>query len=239
MFWLELFSYSITRHSFPENKHTLLACLDGDERLRYERFKFDHARWTFATARWLLKNEIAKRLNATAHSVTFQYNRSGKPSLVQGANLFFSLSHTERSIVFALANTEVGVDVEQLERKGEPWLQASAFLNDRLADVIDGCEEVAERKRCFARYWTAMEAQVKMLGTSIFAEKNRFGRNLSPMTKDGHFDGLQHQFYTAALSDEEHLALCVAERLSSVKASEFEGSGFDVCNRLQTNLGVY
>ena len=78
--------------------------------------------------------------------------QNGKPYL-EGNSLFFSVAHTEGLMAIAVADREVGLDVERREAR---CLNA---LNARLTP--------REREEDFFELWTAKEAYIKFRGETL------------------------------------------------------------------------
>lgn len=87
-------------------------------------------------------------------SPQFARGEHGKPYLTN-APLFFNLSHAQGRTFVAISRSEVGLDAELLSR---PLPQS---VLRRLSDK--------ERREDFFFVWTAKEAYVKYLGTSLAA----------------------------------------------------------------------
>jgi 4'-phosphopantetheinyl transferase len=91
---------------------TLLA---DEERERAARLKRPGAedRWTVARA--ALRIVVGARIGCVPEEVDFELTADGKPELTR-TNVCFNLSHSGERAVIALAEVEVGVDVERTDR---------------------------------------------------------------------------------------------------------------------------
>lgn len=85
----------------------------------------------------------------------------GKPYL-NVEDLFFNLSHSGKYVVCAVADREVGVDVQQPCRMNEGVIKR--FFSEDEATYIQASEN---RDRAFAEVWSLKESYVKALGTGI------------------------------------------------------------------------
>ena len=88
-----------------------LAVLSEDERARAARFVFDVHRRRFIACRAWLRQQLGERLTRAPHDLRFEYGPVGKPSLSGGA-LRFNVSHSDRYALLAVADAEIGVDIE-------------------------------------------------------------------------------------------------------------------------------
>ncbi|MBQ9267350.1 MAG: 4'-phosphopantetheinyl transferase superfamily protein [Clostridia bacterium] len=89
---------------------------------------------------------------------TLEYHEFGKPYLKEHKEIFFNISHTKHIAACVIANTEVGVDVEEVR-------EYSPLLLDKILNE----EEKANLKNDndFFKYWTIKEAVCKCEGTGI------------------------------------------------------------------------
>lgn len=93
---------------------------------------------------------------------TFEYGENGKPTLLELPDLHFNLSHCKHSVVCALAEHPVGVDVEALGRYSESLAQYTMNAEE-LAEIA-----AAENKDvAFTILWTKKEAAMKLTGEGI------------------------------------------------------------------------
>ncbi len=84
-----------------------------------------------------------------------KYDFYGKPCK---DNYFFSLSHSNSYVVLAVADSEIGVDIEMVRSR-----------NPKLADYVLSDQEKAALKEemDFYRFWTSKESLVKYVGFGI------------------------------------------------------------------------
>ena len=76
--------------------------------------------------------------------------------------IFFNLSHCRETVVCAISDQPVGVDVELIR----PYKESLAryTMND---DELSAIESSPDPARTFIRYWTMKEAALKLIGTGI------------------------------------------------------------------------
>jgi 4'-phosphopantetheinyl transferase len=146
----------------------LLAALPADERARAARFRVDDARRRFVLARTVLRRTLARQLGCGPAEVELAEGEHGKPHLdgrwPRGPR--FNLSHSGDLVVVALAESEVGVDIEQLRRVANAEKLAHRFFSSseraRILATVG-----AERDRTFLRIWTQKEAYLKAIGAGV------------------------------------------------------------------------
>lgn len=154
-----------------------LALLDDNEVQRFKRFKVAHAAQQFILGRLLTKVVIAERLNVQPQECRIVLSENGKPALAEYAGLHFSITHCEGAVMVAIAETEIGIDVER-EARFKPGLINDHFFSPSVINNIEARTQknlASSAATTFATlYWTAMEAVAKLEDSSIFVERSQF-----------------------------------------------------------------
>lgn len=86
------------------------------------------------------------------------YGEHGKP-YAKDNNRYFSLSHSDRYVVCAVADEEIGVDMEPISPI-RPAVLRHCFTQDEQRWIGDDSER-------FTRLWTMKEAYMKLTGTGM------------------------------------------------------------------------
>jgi 4'-phosphopantetheinyl transferase len=156
-----------------------LAVLSADERERALRFLQERDGRRFAVARAALRAILGRYLSLPAREITFAYGPHGKPALA-GGRPRFSFSHADDLAVAALAcDTELGVDVEHLEREVEIESLISSFAS-RLEREAFAALSLEERRQAFFRWWTRKEALAKAAGLGLSLPLDSFDVSIAP-----------------------------------------------------------
>jgi len=109
----------------------------------------------------LLEKGLAERYG-TVNPISFVYNENGKPYLREYPDIFFSISHSESSVICALADFEIGADIESIR----PY-------DMKMAELICGDDELEQLsvsdapERLFCRFWTEKESYAKAKGDGV------------------------------------------------------------------------
>jgi len=142
-----------------------LALLSDDERERHARFKHPADRACFLAAHGLLRSVLSRRAPATApRDWRFGLGPHGKPTL---PGVHFNLSHCRELVAVALAERDVGVDVEPVDARHATDDVAQRVYGPReLADLAAQPTETARVERFFTR-WVIKESWVKATGIGI------------------------------------------------------------------------
>ena len=154
------------------------AVLSYDERRRADRFRFERDRKQFILSRGALRNLLGKYLELSAHHIEFTQNRYGKPALVNREKLTFNLSHSGGLALVAVArNTEIGVDVEVVNRQLDFLPLADRFFSEaEYREIVTSSE--SDRSILFYRCWTGKEAVVKARGKGLSIPLDTFAVSL-------------------------------------------------------------
>lgn len=91
------------------------------------------------------------------------YNKYGKPYLSSG-NVAFNLSHSEEYVVLAMADREVGVDVEKIRKYHDATVKK--VFNDDQRKMLEQLP-VSKKDSKFTEIWTKMESILKLEGTGF------------------------------------------------------------------------
>ena len=126
----------------------------------------------------LLKRALEDYLNLEKETLptNFEIKKAagGKP-YIQNYPCYFNISHSKNLWVCAMADKEIGVDVELVQPKNHEKLVQKYFTEDEARFLASNPKEM------FYQLWTAKEAHSKLLGESIF-------NNLKvPMVEQGKF----------------------------------------------------
>lgn len=143
--------------------------LSGDERARLDRLLFADVGRRFLIARAGMRGIIARYLGVAPESLIFTYGPQGKPGLgTPPSALEFNLSHSGDLAMLAVTiDQPVGVDLEQIRPKENLLAIARRMLpaeQYRELQALQGDCLV----QAFFRFWTAIEAQAKAAGKSVF-----------------------------------------------------------------------
>jgi 4'-phosphopantetheinyl transferase len=151
--------------------------------------------------------------------IDFSYGEKGKPLLPQFPNVFFNMSHSAQMVACAMAETEIGIDVEHFRN-----------VNFRVAERFFSAAEIAdllalhetERNNYFFTLWTIKESFLKAIGSGLTKSLNSFtvrksGENYC-LSGDGIAD--QYSIKTYLLDDHYFLASCCKEPFFPAKAEK-------------------
>lgn len=150
--------------------------LSADELARAQRFVSPLHRARFVASHMGMRLVLSRYLMAPPSELEFTMGEHGKPRLVGGSGLEFSLSHSGGVALLAVADgVPVGVDVELIRPLSENIAERFFAPPEvaALAQVPD-----AERVSAFYACWTRKEAFLKGVGTGISGGLDSFAVSL-------------------------------------------------------------
>lgn len=149
----------------PEVLAALAASMAPSERARAERSRDATTARRFCTARGWLRHVLGAA-TATAPADVRLVDGPGKPRLEGPAGLSFNLAHAGELALVAVADREVGVDLEHVD-SGPGGLEAVGLAcSPAEARALAGLAPAA-RPTAFLRLWTAKEAYLKGIGVGL------------------------------------------------------------------------
>ena len=131
-------------------------------REKADRYRFMKDRQLSLGAEALLRHALCCAELGT-NSIDFDYGPEKKPYLKSGG-IFFNLSHSGIWVVCAIAECEVGCDVEKIAPIDLKL--ARRFLPEEAEDIYAQPTE-AEKLDLFYRYWTLKESFMKATGLGM------------------------------------------------------------------------
>lgn len=155
--------------------HRFYSGVSRERQEKIDRLRRQEDKKRSLAAEVLLMAALKREKGESADALRFSYGACGKPYL-EGPenNYYFNLSHSGSRVLCALAETEVGCDVEQIS--GRNWKCAERFLTQQEADWIRQNTRCGEKlapgqteayKSMLCRLWTLKESFVKNIGTGI------------------------------------------------------------------------
>jgi 4'-phosphopantetheinyl transferase len=104
---------------------------------------------------------LADILNLPQQQINIQNTPLGKPIIADLNNVHFNISHSGEYVVMAVANSSVGIDIEQID-----WNINPAELGKMVLSVPENATINGDLKKFFL-LWTKKEALFKANGTGF------------------------------------------------------------------------
>ena len=162
--------------------------LSKDERKTRDRFRFPKDRELCVLARALVRTVLSRYADVTADAWRFVNNEHGRPEVHEPRSersLKFNLSHTKGLVVCVVArDREVGVDVEDQERRGKLLEVAERFFSPSEATALRRLPKAEQLDRFFF-YWTLKESYIKARGKGLAIPLSQFSFELDERRGEG------------------------------------------------------
>jgi len=155
-------------------------------------------RWV--VGRIWLRTVLARYLGCNPAALVFRYGAGGKPHLDGPfSGLGFNLSHSGDHALLAVAETSLGIDIEEIGSEPPPADLLEEVFGIREVRVFHAARE-DRRASLFARGWTRKEALLKVFGeglsrapsTVVALEDGGIVRCNVPFEICGDGDGFRH-----------------------------------------------
>lgn len=131
---------------------------------KYKRFKIE----TEANQE-LVTGYLLKKYLGVIQDEQLWFNEQGKPFLSDGSR-FFNVSHSGNYVVLAIADCEIGVDVERIRKYHEAT--AKRVFTEKQFLALQELEN-EEQNEAFSKMWTECEAILKLQGTGFTIDWNQ------------------------------------------------------------------
>ena len=167
--------------SQPEQTRArLLSLLSPDETRRMARFLSQGHQHRFGTGRGIVRDILARYLQAEPGSLEFAYAEKGKPRLNSLSSIHFNAAHTGDFLLVAVTlASEIGVDIERLRQMKDMDAIARRFFTPREYAAFRQVKEESRRESFFL-CWTRKEAVLKAVGAGIPSGLDQFDVSLAP-----------------------------------------------------------
>lgn len=165
----------------PNALESYYLLLSPDEQERANRFYFPKDRDRYVIARGILRSILSRYMDLPPQDLQFRYSPTGKPFLAYSSDLplCFNLSHSGQLALYAVAQRNVGIDIEQicLERDCE-GIAERFFAASEQADLNQLSPEL--RQQAFFNGWTRKEAFLKATGQGLTISLDQIVVSLMP-----------------------------------------------------------
>jgi 4'-phosphopantetheinyl transferase len=163
------------------NQEKLKSFLSADEKLRTDRFHFDHDRIRYVAARGAMRAILSTYVGVPSDQLEFRYGKQGKPNFEPdsaGKFLSFNLSHSGDLAIMAVGrNRNIGIDVERIRTDCSYEEIALAYFS---ADEFKFLTSLRPENRAkgFFDCWTRKEAYIKARGGGLQIPRENFDVSL-------------------------------------------------------------
>jgi len=158
VYWIELSAFYSLSNYFS-------TVLTPQEIIRAEKYHHEADTLRFVITRGILRHLLAKLTECDPSEIVFGFGSSKKPKLeYPPLPIHFSVSHTKTHAVIAIANNEIGVDIEAINPTFQ-WQDIWQHVCSKIEQNY--ISQAISPVSAFFQLWTRKEAIIKMLGNGI------------------------------------------------------------------------
>jgi 4'-phosphopantetheinyl transferase len=151
--------------------------MSEEERTHQQRFHFAKHQHQYLITRALVRTTLSRYTDVDPSHWQFDKNQYGRPEIHHSDGLpplRFNLSHTDGLIICGVVlKQDIGVDVEDTERKGAPLEIADRFFSAQEVHDLNQVPDSEKRERFF-NYWTLKESYIKARGMGLSLPLEQF-----------------------------------------------------------------
>ena len=195
---------------FLELKGLISAYLPDDSAKKASKFNHAIDAQRQIVGELLVRATICKTFNLDSRAICFSYSEKKKPFLKDSDGIHFNISHSGDWIVCAIAENEVGIDVEKIRKINLNI--ARRFFSTKEVGHLFKLPEKAQLDYFFD-LWTLKESYLKFLGTGLTKSLNSFTVSEEDGALQLHDDGeAVNVFLQKFAIDKNHkLSVCAFE----------------------------
>ncbi len=130
-------------------------------------YRFDKDKKLSCGAYLLLKKLLYEENITDAHFKTEKY---GKAYISNHENIHFNLSHSDKMVLCAISDKEVGADVEYIDHEIDLNIAKHYFYNSEYENIMNAKNKPEE----FFKYWVLKESYMKYTGLGMNLKLDSF-----------------------------------------------------------------
>jgi 4'-phosphopantetheinyl transferase len=155
----------------------------------------------------LARYSVGQYLGTPFQEINLVFGEKGKPHISNLKNVHFNISHSGHYVVCAVANQEIGIDVERI-RKVNIRIAERFFSETEIRDLVKLGE--TERMQYFITLWTIKESYLKAIGRGLTQHLNSFTiiKNNESYLLTGNKEAERYGIVTHQLSHDYMMAVC-------------------------------
>ena len=142
-----------------------LVSKNRQEKIDFYRFDKDKK---LSCGAYLLLKKILSETNIT--NPIFKTEKYGKAYISNYENIYFNLSHSGKTVLCAISDMEVGVDVEYIDPKIDLNIAKNYFYNSEYENIMNADNKSDE----FFKYWVLKESYMKYTGLGMNLQLDSF-----------------------------------------------------------------
>jgi 4'-phosphopantetheinyl transferase len=191
----------------PDFQDTLLQYLPEAGKLRIRNRQNLTSKLQTVAGELLARYSVGHYLGKTDQEINLVFGEKGKPHIGNLPHVHFNISHSGHYVICAVAETEIGIDVERI-RKVDLRI-AERFFSPSEIDDLMACDE-KKRMPYFITLWTIKESYLKAIGRGLTQHLNSFTivKNSDSYLLTGNEEAERYGIETQQLDHEYIMAVC-------------------------------
>ncbi len=149
------------RSEFDFNQ--LINYIDHKKGKKLKGYTHINSAWSSLIADLLVRSIIIRQSNMKNKDINFGYGDKGKPFLLNDEKIHFNISHSKDMVICGVSDTDIGVDIENTNRKSKNYLDIANRFFSRSEYNFVKTGSIQD----FFKIWTLKESYVKAIGTGI------------------------------------------------------------------------
>lgn len=117
----------------------------------------------------------------------------GKPMLANNPSIFYNLSHSGNQVLCVISDSEVGCDVERIERVSDKIVER--FFTEEEKKKIEAIANEEMKIIARARLWCLKESYGKMTGEGLGAVIDKIQFNVQRKDRSGNLEGAKYHYW--------------------------------------------
>lgn len=138
-----------------------------DRQDKIDFFRFEKDKKLSAGAYLLLKKLL---LEENITNPLFKIEKYGKAYISNFENIYFNLSHSNKMVLCAISDREVGVDIEYIDHEIDLNIAKHYFYNKEYESIMNSQNPADE----FFKYWVLKESYMKYTGLGMNLKLDSF-----------------------------------------------------------------
>lgn len=147
------------------NKAYSLVSKNRQKKIDFYRFEKDKK---LSAGAYLLLRKLLSEENIT--NPIFKTGKYGKAYISNRENIYFNLSHSNKIVLCAISDMEVGVDVEYIDPEIDLNIAKHYFYNSEYENIMNAENQADE----FFKYWVLKESYMKYTGLGMNLKLDSF-----------------------------------------------------------------
>lgn len=191
----------------PQQWNNLLTYIDKERREKLNNLHFPMDKKRSLVGGVLIKNMLLEHFSIDASKLSFCRTFFGKPYLREYDGIYYNLSHSGDFVCCSVSDTEVGIDIEEINKSVDLNDFEPFFSTSEWRQVTNDSKN---KHDTFFSLWTLKESYVKKIGVGLSKDFTSFSLKFKDPIElvDSEKASHQEQFLLNTVDQKYKLAIC-------------------------------